>query len=485
MFLSTTGHLLTNQGNQFCIGIMRDPLFNDECLSCMFTIIIGTESTSPVSFIIEYQEYSGYHETLRNKPFAQIFRKYSVSDSYSVQTSDYNYREKGICISTNGSEPLFIIYYFYSGDTTSSYLALPYQQLLTDEYNYVALSSKSSDRKYWSGFLLVGIMNNTTVTIYPSIVLNIPQDTQNKSSINIRVQPGENHTVILHRKQTLYVGKNISSDITGTRIVSDKPLTVISGHEAGSVPSDGTLEPMAQQIPPTQLWGDTFLIVPFAGHDKGQYIKVLASLDNTKLIYNCREFQNEIIICASDFHQFFVPSDTYCYLESNNSVLVGQFAASPSENTDGDTTMVLVASLDQYSSSLLFSTLNGNTKNNLNHYISISVPIKYYQPNSILYDDNMISAQWTAIYDSGDTIVGYGCSFEVLKGLHNVTHLDSEGRLFVMVYGFGTGHAYAYPAGFTFSSEGGQLIIFSISYIYTSCHFSTGIEIFNRYLYNH
>ena len=456
VFLSTTGHQLTNQGNQFCIGIMRDPLFNVDCfVSCMFTIIIGTESTSPVAFTIEYQEYTEYHKTVRNKPFAQVFLKYSASDSYSVQTSDYINREKGICISSNGSEPLFIIYYFYFGGVTSSYLALPYQELLTDEYNYFALSSRSSDDTYWSGFLLVGIKNNTTVTIYPSIVLNIPQDTQNKSSINKLVKPGEIHTVILHRKQTLYLGKNISSDITGTRIVSDKPLTVISGHEAGSVPSDGTLEPMAQQLPPTQLWGDTFLIVPFAGHDKGQYIKVLASLDNTKLIYNCGEFQNETIICASEFHQFFVPSDTYCYLEANNSALVGQFPASPNENTDGDTTMVLVASLNQYSNSLLFSTLNGTTEDNLNHYISISVPIEYYQPNSILYDDNMIYAQWTAIYDSGDTIVGYGCSFEVLKGLHNVTHLDSKGRLFVMVYGFGTGRAYAYPAGFTFSSERG------------------------------
>ena len=317
--------------------------------------------------------------------------------------------------------------------------------------------------------------NNTTVTIYPSIVLNIPQDTQNKSSINILVKPSENHTVILHRKQTLYLGKNISSDITGTRIVSDKPLTVISGHEAGSVPSDGTLEPMAQQIPPTQLWGDTFLIVPFAGHDKGQYIKVLASLDNTKLIHNCGEFQNETIICASEVHQFFVPSDTYCYLEANNSVLVGQFAASPNGSIDGDTTMVLVASLDQYTESFFFLTLNEST-DRLCHYISISVPVKYYQPNSILYDDNMISTQWTAIYDSGNTIVGYGCSFEVLKGLHKVTHLDSKGRLFVMVYGFGTAHAYAYPAGFTFSSHGGQLIIFSIIFIYTSCHISTGFQ---------
>ena len=54
--------------------------------------------------------------------------------------------------------------------------------------------------------------------------------------------------------------------VTDLRIdlVIDVSLTAISGHEPGSVPSNGTLEPMAQQIPPTQLWGDTFLIVPFS-----------------------------------------------------------------------------------------------------------------------------------------------------------------------------------------------------------------------------
>ena len=435
-------NILTHRGKEFCFGYMKTAIGSID-----FIAIIETDSLSQVSFNIEYPLGNISHNTTKHNQYRLAFT-YDIS-FVETKTSLYADRQKGICITTNSNETLFVAVYLDLDGATSSYLALPYQEILTNEYEYYALSTSSSNDKYYSGLLLVGFRDNTTVVIYPSTNVTIPQDTQNQTSINQLIQPGENHTITLHRRQTLFIGKDQGDDITGTRIVSDKPLTVISGHEAGSVPSDGTLEPIAQQIPPTQLWGDTFLIVPFAGHDEGQYIKVLTSKDNTQVTYNCMDYNSVHIQNAGKVHQFFVSSDTYCYLEANNSVLVGQFAASPSDNTDGDTTMVLVASLDQYSNSFLFLTLNGT---NLNHYISISVPIEYFNPDDILYDGELIDVEWTAIYDGENNTIGYGCSFEVSQAIHTV---DSKGRLFVMVYGFHALRAYAYAAGYMFSPEGG------------------------------
>ena len=437
-------NILTHRGKEFCFGYMKAATGSIDLIA-----IIETDSLSQVSFSIEYPLGNISRNTTKHNRY-----KLPFTDNIpfvETKTSLYADRQKGICITTNSNETLFVAVYLDLDGTTSSYLALPYQEILTNEYEYYALSTSSND-EYYSGLLLVGFRDNTTVVIYPSTNVTIPQDTQDQTSINKLIQPGENHTITLHRRQTLFIGKDQGDDITGTRIVSDKPLTVISGHEAGSVPSDGTLEPMAQQIPPTQLWGDTFLIVPFAGHDEGQYIKILTSKDNTQVTYNCMNYNSVHIQNAGKVHQFFVPSDTYCYLEANNSVLVGQFAASPSDNTDGDTTMVLVASLDQYSNSFLFSTLNGTSQDNLNHYISISVPSEYFNRDNILYDGEIIDIEWTAIYDGGNNTIGYGCSFEVSQAIHTV---DSKGRLFVMVYGFDEGRAYAYAAGYMFSPEGG------------------------------
>ena len=449
---------LSNNGNDFCIGFMRSAL-NDNV-----KILIGTQSNLSIVFNFEYLLDSVVRTTTSNAPYKVYLYGDDAINAVTVEDSEYDERNKGVCItSTNGTDVLFVLAYITLGSQSSaSYLALPYQEILTNEYEYYALSTSSSNDEYYSGLLLVGFRDNTTVVIYPSTNVNIPQDPQDRNSINKLIQPGENHTITLHRRQTLFIGKDQGDDITGTRIVSDKPLTVISGHEAGSVPSDGTLEPMAQQIPPTQLWGETFLIVPFAGHDEGQYIKVLTSKDNTQVTCNCLNYNSVHIQNAGKVHQFFVPSDTYCYLEANNSVLVGQFAASPSDNTDGDTTMVLVASLDQYSNSFLFSTLNSSS---LTHFISISISREYFDPDSILYDDVSIDTEWTAIYDVENRIVGHGCVFEVLQGLHTVAHLDCIGCLFVMVYGFGTGRAYGYPAGFNSPSKNGEYIYIYI-YIY-------------------
>ena len=53
------------------------------------------------------------------------------------------------------------------------------------------------------------------------------------------------------------------NDITGTSIVSNKPLTVISGHECGNVPDDvPRCEHITEEIPPTVHWGQQFLLTP-------------------------------------------------------------------------------------------------------------------------------------------------------------------------------------------------------------------------------
>ena len=438
---------------------MKNPYINS-VPSLSFNVLVCTNNSSSVSFTVEYpseQNNTVHHQTSRNSPYRLKFTVFDAS--VSVDSGSFVDRNKGICISTNESTELFLIVYLWLNPVAiASYLSLPYQEILADQYEYYILSTVSSDKKKHSGFLLVGLRDNTTISTYPSIPLNITEDTQNEASNNFEVLPGQSHTVILHRRQTLYIGKDGGTDVTGTKIVSDKPLTVISGHESGSVPNDGTLEPMAQQIPPTQLWGQRFMIVPLLGHTLGQIIKVLSSTDNTEISYNCYKFSNRTVLAPrGDVHEFFVPFDEYCYIEANSSVLVGQFPYSPKGNSDGDASMILVASVDQYSNNFTFWTLNktnGNAK--ITHYISIIVPMQYYSNGTdINYDGSIIESEWKPILDIRNKTVGYGYRAEVSEGQHQVSHTDPAGRLSIMVYGFTTGHAYGYTAGIQFSPNKG------------------------------
>ena len=112
-----------------------------------------------------------------------------------------------------------------SNGMTGSYLALPSDEILCEQYEYFALSVAldSFSSNYVAGIFLIGARNSTNI----SIMLLIPTD-------KIENDDSYSSDFTLHQKETEFINADRTFDITGTRIVSDKPLTVISGHEAGS-----------------------------------------------------------------------------------------------------------------------------------------------------------------------------------------------------------------------------------------------------------
>ncbi len=398
------------------------------------------------------------HQTVKDSPYIAVLDTLNAN----VADSSYAYRNHGVCIEST-SAPLFITAYtrLTGTDATASFLALPYQEIVGEQYEYYAMSVSGSSSSYYSGVVITAFKDNTSITIYPSLPLNIPDNTQDINSIDIVIGPGESHTVILDRRQTLYIGKDGGADVTGTRIVSDKPLTVISGHEAGSVPNDGSLEPMAQQIPPTQLWGDRFMIAPLQGSLLGSLIKVVAANDHTELSYECSGGESGIVNIteAGGSTQFSVSTDAFCYIEASNVLLVGQFPKSPSSSNEFDTTMIIVSSIEQYTPDPSFYTLNNTSNGNEKYYISIIVPANYYQEDAILYDGSVITHDnWVAVNYNG-TVMGYGCTLEVetlSSKPHTVSRADASAHFLVIAYGFQTSRAYGYVAGLTIPADKGN-----------------------------
>ena len=64
-------------------------------------------------------------------------------------------------------------------------------------------------------------------------MIKVPADPQNPSNPTIIINDGNTYTITLHLMQTLLIGA--LDDLTGTRIISNEPLTVISRHECGIV----------------------------------------------------------------------------------------------------------------------------------------------------------------------------------------------------------------------------------------------------------
>ena len=194
---------------------------------------------------------------------------------YTVVTNDSSYsnRNKGIHVySQAAGEHVSVVLMHYSRHTIGEYSAYPHRNFPINQYKYYAVSTVTIGVIVLSQVLLVGNEDNTTVTIVATQPLNLPQDAQSSESGTIYVPAGSAYTLTLHKLQTFFFG---SIDLTGTSIVSDKPLTVVSGHECGYIPDQSVpyCEHITEQIPPTITWGKRFLLTPYANLSAGPYYK--------------------------------------------------------------------------------------------------------------------------------------------------------------------------------------------------------------------
>ena len=82
----------------------------------------------------------------------------------------------------------------------------------------------------------------------------------------------------------IYIKMTSSSDLSGTYIVSDKPIAVFSGNVRTEVDRDfvkGDRSHLVEQVPPINTWGTSFYPSPIPNRTTGDLFKVMASEANT------------------------------------------------------------------------------------------------------------------------------------------------------------------------------------------------------------
>ena len=375
----------------------------------------------------------------------------TFSTNIIVGGSEYTHREKGIRVHATGVEPIFIHVTTSNILGFGDYLAYPCQNFETGDYEYYAVSTTSIFLGFHSQVVLVACENDTEVMITPTETVELPMDAQDPDSVQINILAGNNHTVTLNQMQTLLIATS-GADLTGTKIVSNKPLTVISGHQCGNVPeSISFCEQVAVQLPPTSTWGSEFLLAPFTGRTSGQYYKVVASSNDTTVVYKCGTSLSNAFgtVLANPGQSFLFRTELadYCYLFTNKPVFVVQMATGGSADNLGDPVMAIVSPIPQYVSSASFLSLQTVTFET--HSISVTVAKEHFRSLDILFDGMPLNCIWNEIVNLHDCVVGFGCNMNVTAGSHTVSHRAEGGLLSVMVYGFDSTplQGYAYTAG--------------------------------------
>ena len=353
--------------------------------------------------------------------------------------------DKGIYLTTI-SDNVTVIGESSAGHTSDSFLVFPTIEL-DDDYVYYGISVPKRIEHLNSSILIVGTVNNAILKLTVTQIVTV-----DVGDTIVRLIPGTQYSFVINRLQTIFIGS--PEDLSGTKIVTDRPVSVFSGHQCANIPpSAKACSHLIEQIPPTAMWGKVYYVAPL--FNKTSYtIKVLAAYHSTTVNMYCNNTLQSYTINEGEFFNKTLHMNDYCAIYSSKVVLVVQLSHGGSEdfNFYGDPMMTLVPATNQYSNKLYFSTLRNPVPSGYSHYFNIVVMGQYYQPNMIYLvvggvNRSLIVQQWVPI-QVNNINEAYATQVRIPEGsITQVLHTNAAAQMTAIVYGFTRADGYGHMGG--------------------------------------
>lgn len=294
---------------------------------------------------------------------------------------------------------------------------------------------------------------NQTANVHPSLLTVTAHHDGTEVTITTRAnttaqggapafQAGVPQTVTLNAGDVIQLG-TITGDMTGSYVVSTKPVQVIGGHYCANVPDGaGFCDHLEELMLPIEALGAEYVItapaVTTIPNGKVQMVRIVATEPDTTLTYDPPQAGAPASIAAAgDWVQITNTAASF-KITANKKVLVGQFMqGSTVAGNTGDPSMTFAVPIDQFRSEYLFHAPTNYTTN----YVDIVAPVGA----SVELDGAPVTT-WAPIGGSGFqlariTPLGNG---PLNDGNHRIVGSEGFG---ISVYGYGQDTSYWYPGG--------------------------------------
>jgi len=390
---------------------------------------------TPVNFTIEAPVAGFYHSgVVDSNNETIIYLPFSVAVYYNHR--DY----KGVYLKTD-SDAVTVIGQNEVNYNSETFLVLPYKiTSKSTEYVYYGISVPGYSSSYRSAILIVGTEDNT------SMKLTVTQTAT--TNFGNTLNTGSEYSFVINRLQTFYIRS--TGDLTGTKIVTDKQVSVFSGHESTRIPTNLCCEEtLIEQVPPVTSWGRVFYTMPLATR-RYYIIKIVSSHNSAEIDVRCNNIKESHTINEGQHYTKTLSQQEYCVIHSSKPVLVAQFSRGRSDDSIGDPMMMIVPDVLKFTNRFATTTIYNTTLSGYKHYLNIIVLAQYYQPDIIHLisggrNISLNAQKWVPIKVE-HTIEAYAAQITISEGVAEIIHANREALMSTSTYGFTNQGSYGHPS---------------------------------------
>ncbi len=335
------------------------------------------ESEAPTDFTISFAADS-WSETV--SPGSPVV--WNLPESWVI-TSNMEVEDKGIHV-TSVAADLWVQFRVpqVASNNDDMYWAIPTGLLGTDYYvlSYTAMYLGHPEP---SQFVIIATQDDTNVTI-----------------------DSEYHDLFfvgLERGQT-YQYQILGGDVTGTHIMSDKPIAVIAGIKHGYLPITApAAETIFEQMIPVRYWGKDYYTAPLLSPDCADRIRIIASQHGTRVwIYDGVTLVSDQLDYPGEWLDIDV--EEAAHITSDKPIGVAQYAKGYSVAGKGDPFEMLIIPTDKFRDDYRFYIPDGYDVGDPNggagSYVTI-IALTWETALSVEVDGALMDGDWYRLPDVG------------------------------------------------------------------------------------
>ncbi|WP_426164975.1 autotransporter domain-containing protein [Sandarakinorhabdus sp. DWP1-3-1] len=182
------------------------------------------------------------------------------------------------------------------------------------------------------------------------------QATADNTTVTFTPKGAAAFDVVLNAGQTYMYQAN--TNLTGSRVTSDKPIAVFSGNNCTNIPNGvSACDHIVEQIPSTDLLSSRYLVAqtPRTG-TQGNVVRVVATANDTEVRVNGAVVAT---LQSGEFYEGRVVGGNQ--IDASKKVLVAQYLIGQGQaGVDTDPAMTIVPGADQWLKSYVFATPSGD-----------------------------------------------------------------------------------------------------------------------------